>query len=163
MDKRPGILPEMIIPVGAIAFAIYYLSTVWSLPFQAKVVGLYVAGAIGFLSLILFIRFAREIMSGAKSFGLEGFFADPVSEGRRWGVLAATCLFIALLPVLGFVISLFLFVLSTVVLVGGMARLKTGLIISASMTAIAFAIFILFVKVRFPLTAVDTFLRDLVL
>lgn len=126
-------------------------------------VGIYVAAAIGVLSLILFVRFAREILSGAKSLGIRGFFDDPVSEGRRWGVLAATCLFIALMPVLGFVLSLFLFVLSTVILVGGMARLKVGLVIAFSMTAVAFGIFILFVNVRFPLSGIDIFLRDLVL
>lgn len=163
MSRRPGILPELIIPVGAIAFAIYYLYTVWALPFQAKVVGIYVASAIGLLSLVLFARFAREVFRGTKSLGFAGFFSDPVSEVRRWGILAATCLFIALMPALGFVVSLFLFVLACVLLVGGMERLRAGLIISASLTAIAFAIFILFVKVRFPLSGVDTFLRDLVL
>jgi hypothetical protein len=163
MDKRPGLLPELIIPIGAIAFGIYYLSTVWDLPFQAKVVGIYVSSAIAILSLILFVRFAREIWSGEKSFGFQGFFSDPVSEGRRWSVLVATLLFIGLMPVLGFAVTLFLFVFSTVILIGGMQRLKVALIAATSMTVVAFAIFILFVKVRFPLTIVDQTLRDLVL
>lgn len=163
MSKRPGVLPELIIPVGAIGFALYYLSTVWALPFQAKVVGIYVAAAIGLLSLVLFARFAREVFRGTKTLGFAGFFSDAANEGRRWGVLAATCLFIALMPVLGFVVSLFLFVFACVLIVGGLERVRAGLIISASLTAIAFAIFIVFVKVRFPLSGVDTFLRDLVL
>ena len=52
MDKRPGVIPELIIPVGAVLFGIYYLSTVWTLPFQAKVVGLYVTSGIVFLCAI---------------------------------------------------------------------------------------------------------------
>jgi hypothetical protein len=163
MDKRPGILPELIIPVGAVVFTIYYLATVQELPFQAKVVGIYVGGAIVLLSLILFARFAMEIFKGKKALNFHGFFSDPVSEGRRWGVLAATCLFIGLMPVVGFVVSLFAYVLVTVILVGGMARLRTALILATSLTAVAFFIFIIFVKVRFPLTGVDTFLRSLVL
>jgi hypothetical protein len=163
MDKRPGILPELIIPVGAILFALYYLSTVWTLPFQAKVVGIYVSAAIGILSLILFVRFAGQIARGKKDFSFHGFFSDPVSESRRWGAMGATILFIALMPVTGFALTLFVYVLTLVLLVGGREKMKAALIISTSITAIAFAIFILAVKVRFPQSAVDEFLKSLVL
>jgi hypothetical protein len=163
MEKRPGLIPELIIPVGAIAFGIYYLSTVWALPFQAKVVGIYVSAAIAILSLILFVRFARDLMKGRKSLTWNGFFSGPVDEGRRWGVLAASVLFIALMPVLGFTVALFLYVLSTVLLVGGKAKLRAALMMATGITAVGFAIFILFVKVRFPQTAVDEFLKSLVL
>lgn len=160
MDKRPGILPELIIPVGAIAFAIYYLSTVWQLPFQARVVGIYVAAAIGLLSLALFVRFARDVFGGGKSLGFAGFFSDPVSEGRRWSVLALTFAFIGLMPVVGFAVSIFAFVFSTVIVIGGMRRLKAAFILATCMTVVAFSIFILVVKVRFPLSAVDLALKD---
>lgn len=163
MDKRPGVIPELIIPVGAILFGIYYLSTVWTLPFQAKVVGLYVTSGIVFLCAILAVRFARELRSGEKSWGLRGFFSDPVTEGRRWGVLLATMLFIALMPILGFALALFLFVLSTVLLVGGKAKVKAAFIVATSITIISFGIFILFVKVRFPLSIIDETIKNLVL
>lgn len=163
MDKRPGLIPELIIPVGAILFGIYYLSTVWTLPFQAKVVGLYVTSGIVFLCAILGVRFARELRSGEKGWSLHGFFSDPVTDGRRWGVLVATMLFIALMPVLGFALALFLFVLSTVLLVGGKAKVKAALVVATSITIIAFGIFILFVKVRFPLSIIDETIKNLVL
>lgn len=163
MDKRPGLIPELIIPVGAIGFGIYYLSTVWHLPFQAKVVGLYVASGIAFLSFILFIRFARQLVRRERSFGFAGFFSDPVSEGRRWGVLALTFGFILLMPVLGFAVSIFLFVFSTVVIIGGTRRVLAALLTATGMTVVAFAIFILLVRVRFPTSIVDETLRNLVL
>lgn len=163
MDKKPGLLPELIIPVGAIAFAIYYLSTVWELPFQAKVVGIYVAGAIGILSLVLFIRFGRQVASGRKSLSFAGFFSDPVSEGRRWTVLALTLAFIGLMPVLGFTLSLFLFVFLSVIVIGGIERLKAAVITAVSLTSVAFLIFIVLVGVRFPVTVIDETLRDIFL
>jgi hypothetical protein len=163
MDKRPGVIPELIIPVGAIGFGIYYLSTVWALPFQAKVVGIYVSAAIAILSLILFVRFAGELMKGRKSLSWSGFFSSPADEGRRWGVMVATGLFIALLPVLGFALALFLYVLSTVLLVGGREKLMAALVMATSITTVAFTIFILFVRVRFPQSAIDEFLKSLVL
>lgn len=159
MEKRPGILPELIIPVGAIAFAIYYLSTVWDLPFQAKVLGLYVAAAIGILGLMLFVRFAREILSGQKSLGFAGFFSDPVSETRRWVVLALTIAFIVLMPTLGFAVSIFAFVFSTVLVIGGMQRLKAAVFTALGMTIIAFLVFIVLVKVRFPTNIIDQTLK----
>lgn len=161
MNKRPGILPELIIPVGTIAFAIYYLSTVWQLPFQAKVVGLYVASAIGILSLLLGIRFVREIATGAKSLGFAGFFSDPGAEARRWGVLGLTIAFILLMPVLGFVVTIFAFVFSTVIVIGGMQRLKAAIFTAIGMTTVAFLVFIVLVQVRFPTTAIDLTLKGL--
>jgi hypothetical protein len=163
MDKRPGVIPELIIPVAAILFALYYLSTVWALPFQAKVVGIYVSAAIGILSLILFVRFAGQIASRQKSLSFRGFFSEPVNEIRRWGVMGATALFIALMPFTGFVVTMFFYVLTIVLLVGGREKLRAAFIIAFSITAIAFAIFILAVNVRFPLSAVDELLKALVL
>ena len=163
MNNRPGIIPELIIPVGAILFGIYYLSTVWTLPFQAKVVGLYVTSGIALLCLILAVRFVRELRSGKKGWSFNGFFSDPVTEGRRWGVLLATILFIALMPLLGFALSLFLFVFSTVFLIGGRTRIKAAFWVATSITVIAFSVFILFVKVRFPLSIIDETIKNLVL
>ncbi len=163
MRDRPGLLPELIIPVFAIGFAIYYLSTVWELPFQAKVVGVYVSGAIGILSLILCIRFAREIISGAKALNWNGFLSAPQHETRRWATLVATVLFIGLMPVLGFALTLFVYVFVLVILVGGMQRLRQAFVISGILTATAFAVFILFVKVRFPQSIIDETLKALVL
>ena len=159
MEKRPGILPELIIPVGAIAFGIYYLSTVWGLPFQAKVVGIYVASAIAILSIILFIRFGREIWLGQKSLGFEGFFSDPVSEARRWSVLALTIGFIALMPVLGFVVTIFAFVFSAVIVIGGMQRIKAAFFTALGMTITAFFVFLVLVQVRFPTNIIDQTLK----
>jgi len=162
MEKRPGIFPELIIPIGSIAFGIYYLSTVWSLPFQAKVVGIYVASAIGILSFLLAIRFAREILTGKKSLGISGFFSDPVSETKRWSVLALTIAFIALMPVLGFAVSIFAFVFSTVIIIGGMERLKAAFFTALGMTVVAFLVFLVLVKVRFPTNVIDQTLLELV-
>ncbi|PWK62268.1 tripartite tricarboxylate transporter TctB family protein [Roseicyclus mahoneyensis] len=161
MDKRPGLLPELIIPIGTIAFAIYYLSTVWDLPFQAKVVGIYVASAIGILSFLLAIRFGREILTGAKSLGFAGFFSDPVSEGRRWGVLALSIGFILLMPVLGFVVTIFAFVFSTVIVIGGVQRLKAAFFTALGMSTVAFLVFLVLVQVRFPTNIIDQTLKGL--
>lgn len=161
MDKRPGLLPELIIPIGTIAFAIYYLSTVWDLPFQAKVVGIYVASAIGILSFLLVIRFGREIMTGAKSLGFAGFFSVPTSEARRWGVLALSSGFILLMPVLGFVVTIFAFVFSTVIVIGGMERLKAAFFTALGMSTVAFFVFLVLVQVRFPTNIIDQTLKGL--
>jgi hypothetical protein len=163
MRDRPGLLPELIIPVLSVAFAIYYLSTVWSLPFQAKVVGIACSGAIGVLTILLIIRFAGEVARGEKGMDFRGFFSTRAYEVKRWGVLAATILFIALMPVLGFTVTLFAYILTVVLLIAGMVRLKAALITATSLTAIAFVVFILLTNTRFPLTAVDTFLRGLVI
>jgi len=51
--KKETLGADLIIPVGTILFAVYYLYTVWDLPWQAKAAGLGIAGAMA-LVLVLF-------------------------------------------------------------------------------------------------------------
>lgn len=155
MDDKPGLLPELIIPVAGLGFAGYYLSTVWTLPFQAKIVGLFLAACLLLLAAILGLRFAAEFRGRRKSLSFQGFFSRPEYEVRRYAVLGAAVLMVALMPVLGFTVALFLFVAATTLAVGGLSRLPVALITAAALTAIAFGVFIVAVEVRFPLTVVD--------
>jgi hypothetical protein len=60
---------------------------------------------------------------------------------------------------LGFAISIFAFVFSTVLVIGGMQRLKAAVFTALGMTTIAFLVFIVLVKVRFPTNIIDQTLK----
>ncbi len=155
MRDKPGILPELIIPVVALAFAAYYVSTVWELPFQARVVGVFVGGGIAILSAALFVRFAYEVYTGRKGLGFNQFFSSPEFEFKRYGLILATVLLLLLMPVFGFALTLFLYVFGTVLMLGGIGRIGVAVAMAAAVTAIAFFVFIWLVRVRFPLSVID--------
>jgi hypothetical protein len=160
-QKRP-LGGELIIPVATILFAVYYISTVWELAWQANAVGLSIGGAMAVLLVILGVRFAREWARGEADFGL-GEVAYPLGTlGRRLAILAAAIGFILVMPYLGFTLSMFIFLMVGVMILSGFAQLKRGLVIALAVSLGGYFLFIVFVGARFPLGPVEHFLRSLV-
>lgn len=155
MHDRPGILPELVIPIGGLLFSLYYVSTVQDLPFQARVVGVYISVALFALALLLFIRFVRDVIAGRRSLGVQGFLSRTDVEMKRWLVFGSALLLVVLMPIFGFVLSLFLFVATTAFIIGGVARLPMAVLTATVLTSIAFGVFIVLVEVRFPLSEID--------
>jgi hypothetical protein len=155
MSEKPGILPELIIPIASVAFALYYMSTVLELPFQAKLVGVSLTFGLILLTLILFVRFVLEIRRGEKEISFNGFFSSAEFEAKRFSVLGMTILFIAMMPFLGFAAALFLFIFGNIIILGGIRRVGLAVVTATTLTAIGFSVFILAVGVRFPLSVLD--------
>lgn len=156
--KRP-LGGELIIPVGAIVFAIYYTSTVWELAWQANAVGLSIGGAMAVLLVILAVRFAREWARGDADFSL-GEVAYPLATlARRLAILAAATGFILMMPYLGFTLSMFIFLTVSVMILSGFAELKRGILMALAVSLGGYLLFIVFVGARFPQGPVENLLR----
>ena len=159
--KRP-LGGELIIPVAALAFAIYYTSTVWELAWQANAVGLSVGGGIVILLVILGVRFAREWAWGEADFSL-GDVAYPLSLlARRLAILAAATGFILVMPYLGFTLSMFIFLIVGVMILSGLEQLRWGIVLALAVSLGGYFLFIVFVGARFPQGPVERLLSFLV-
>jgi hypothetical protein len=159
--KRP-LGGELIIPVAAITFAIYYTSTVWELAWQANAVGLSVGSGIVILLVILGVRFAREWARGEANFSL-GEVAYPLSLlVRRLAILAAATGFILVMPYLGFTLSMFMFLVVGVMVLSGFEQLKWGIVLALAVSLGGYLLFIVFVGARFPQGPVERLLSFLV-
>jgi len=155
MRDKPGILPELLIPLISVGFAAYYVSTVWNLPFQARVVGVFVGSGIAILSVLLFLRFAYEVVKGEKSISFDRFFSAPEFEYKRYGLVISTVAMLLLMPYFGFTLTLFLYVLVNVLMLGGFGKAGIALMTATGITLIAFLVFIWLVRTRFPLSVID--------
>jgi hypothetical protein len=141
---------ELIIPIGTIAFAVYYLYTIWELPWQAGAAGLGITGAMAIVLAVLGIRFFAEWRRGAADLALGDLVHPLTSFVQRVGLLLAALGFIFAMNYLGFTISLFLFLMVGIVLLSGFAHLRKGLILAACVSLGGYLLFILFVRARFP-------------
>ena len=167
-DAGPGIVPEkkqplgadLIIPVGTILFAIYYLSTVWDLPWQAKAAGLGIAGAMVIVLALLGVRFFREWSEGLGDLGLGSLVSPPAILWQRLGLLVAALAFILVMPFVGFTIGLFLFLMAGMIILSGLAELKSAAIIALLVSIGGYLLFIVFVRARFPHGPVETLLSS---
>ncbi len=159
-SKRP-LAQDLILPVFGAGFAIYYLSTVWELPWQASSAGIAIISAMAVLLVLLAFRFLGEWRRGEAELRF-GELVHPWSVFvRRLAVLGLALAFIYTMPIFGFTIGLFLFLLLGIVLLSGFAYLRQALLIAAGVSLAGFALFILFVRARFPLGPFERFVASL--
>jgi hypothetical protein len=160
-ERRQALGAELIIPVGTILFAGYYLYTVWELPWQAKAAGLGIAGAMALVLLLLAIRFVGELAAGRADLGLGDLVVPRVTLAQRLGLLAAALAFVFAMPLIGFTLGLFLFLMTGMIILSGLSQLKSGLIIALLVSLAGYLLFIVFIQARFPHGPVEAFLGSL--
>jgi hypothetical protein len=165
-DAEPGTAPEekqalgadLIIPVGTILFAVYYLYTVWDLPWQAKTAGLGIAGAMAIVLALLAVRFVREWSAGRANLGLGDLACPTVTLAQRLGLLAAAAAFVFAMPLVGFTLGLFLFLMAGMIILSGLSQLKSATIIALLVSLGGYLLFIVLIRARFPQGPVETLL-----
>lgn len=156
--KKGALGAELIIPVGTILFATYYLYTVWDLPWQARSAGLGIAAAMAIVLALLAIRFARDWTAGRTHLGLGSLTSPTLTLAQRLGLLAAALVFVFVMPLTGFTLGLFLFLMAGMMILSGVSQLKAALLISLLVSLGGYLLFIVFVRARFPHGPVETLL-----
>ena len=152
---------ELVIPVGAFLFTIYYFSTIVDVPWTAQVSALFVGTILIVLIGVFLFRTVKELRAGDADLGMGRLF-EPVSFiPKRIALFALTLGFIILVQYLGFTITAFLFLCSAMLLLSN--GKKKGLIVSLC-TVLAFggwALFIWAFETRFPAGPFETLMQGL--
>ncbi|MDI7259114.1 MAG: tripartite tricarboxylate transporter TctB family protein [Thermodesulfobacteriota bacterium] len=147
--KQKPIGADLVIPVLAIGFTIYYLSTTWNLRWEAKMSGLAVGGVLLILIAILLVRTALQVKRGKATLGMGRLLQPLESQSRRFGLIAAIVAFIAALPYLGFTLAIFCFMCSALLILG--VRKPLLLLVTAfSVATGGYVGFIVILNTRFP-------------
>ncbi|HET7634355.1 MAG TPA: tripartite tricarboxylate transporter TctB family protein [Burkholderiales bacterium] len=115
--KRPA-GADLIIPLLAAAFAVYYMSTIWHLPWEAKANGLVLGSVLLFLVALFFVLTARSLLRGAISLSLSRLFEPRQFQTQRWGLVVLMIGFIAVIPYFGFTLTIFLFLVLAMLVLG---------------------------------------------
>ena len=141
---------ELVIPVLAIVFTIYFFSTIWNSPWTAQVSAFLVGGILLLVCAIFIARTVLMLKSGEGGLGFANLFNTEDIRSGRIGLLATTLGFCIFIDELGFTLTTFLFLsLSMVILSKGK---NAGFITftSALMALGGWAVFILAFDTRFP-------------
>jgi len=159
--KKETLGADLIIPVGTILFALYYLHTVWALPWQAKAAGLGIAGAMAIVLVLLAIRFYRSWSAGRAHLGLGDLAFPTVTLAQRLGLLAAALAFIFVMPLTGFTLGLFLFLMAGIIMLSGLTQLKSATLIALLVSIAGYLLFIVAIRARFPHGPVENLLASI--
>jgi hypothetical protein len=136
--------------VLAVAFTLYFFTTIWNSPWTAQVNAFLIGGILLLVCAIFFVRSIFWLRSGEANLGMNNLFSmDDIRTGRI-GLFLTTLGFCIFIDWLGFTLTTFLFLfLSMVILSKGEYWIR-ALMASAALSLGGWAVFIWAFQTRFP-------------
>ena len=161
-DDKKAIGGELLIPVLAFFFTLYYFWTILDVPWSAQVSAFFVGSILTALLIIFFIRTAGAVRRGEASLKIGPLF-DPISfVPKRLALLGLTLGFIFIVQYLGFTITVFLFLSSAMLLLSNGQKKRFIIILSATLALAGWALFIWAFETRFPAGPFENMMRGLI-
>lgn len=152
---------ELIIPVAAIAFTVYYFTTILDVPWSAQVSAFFIGSILILLIIVYFIRTAVELCRGEVSLRL-GQIYEPVSFiPRRIALAALTIGYIVFIRWGGFTLTTFVFLALAMMCLNEGRRKGLILILSAVFAIGGWLLFIFAFETRFPAGPFEQFMKGL--
>lgn len=141
---------EFVIPVLAVAFTLYYFSTIWNSPWTAQVSAFAVGGILLLVCGIFLFKSVIWLIRGDASLSLGNLVGmDDIRTGRI-GLIAATVAYTVFIERLGFTLTTFLFLTTAMLILAKGRRPVFITAISATMALGGWAVFIWAFDTRFP-------------
>jgi hypothetical protein len=163
-SSRPGSTPslgaDLVIPGLAVALTVYFFFTIYDLPWEAKANAFAIGGVLLLLVAIFVARIAMKVARGEATLGFEKLLDRPSAQWKRLWLLVSLTAFIALLPWLGFTLSLFLGMLASM-LVMGVREPKPLLGTALGVAVCCYLMFIALLDTNFPHGPVEKMLAPL--
>jgi hypothetical protein len=150
---------ELIIPVAALLFTIYYFYTIVDAPWTAQVAALIVGTVLIVLILLFFVKCIRWIKSGEGSLNFDTLIQPKSFVIKRIGLLGLTITYIFVVSTLGFTITTFLFLCTTMLLLSDGRKKRIIFTLSAILSLGGYLLFILAFKTRFPAGPFETLMK----
>ena len=159
--KSKSVGSELIIPIVALFFTIYYFFTILDAPWTAQVAA-FIVGALLIIFVIAFIvRSIKLIKTGGGSLGFEDLIAPKNLVSKRLRILGLTFVFIFTVPYLGFTITTFLFLSVAMMVLSNFHNKLFIVLLSAGLSLGGYLLFILAFETRFPAGPFETFMKGL--
>ncbi|MHA1527539.1 MAG: tripartite tricarboxylate transporter TctB family protein [Alphaproteobacteria bacterium] len=141
---------ELVIPVMAIAFSLYFFSTILESPWTAQVSAFMIGGVLIALCLGFIVKTALAVAGGSASLGLGDLVRRDDWRSGRIGLLGATVGYVILIDWGGFTLTTFTFLAISMAILSRGRRLGLIVPVSAAMALGGWALFIVAFDTRFP-------------
>jgi hypothetical protein len=114
----PALGPHFIIPLLASALTVYYLVSTANLIWEARSTGTYIGVTLLALCAVQFIKLGLKVKRGEGTIGFGDLVEDSFYNRLRLALLILIVAFVALLPVIGTTLGLFLVLIAMVRMMG---------------------------------------------
>ncbi len=164
-DKPRNILPDLIIPVLALGFTGYYLTTITEVPWISQASAIVVSSLLTLAILAYIVRTVyrlnqgTEIIQITESLHVLLGYRDTII--KRLGLLALAVGYVGFIDYLGLTLTTFLFLFAAISLLSTLANWKRALLISVASSVIGYIVFLYFFKTRFPMGPIENWLEGI--
>ncbi len=149
-DHRRTVGPDLIIPVAAIAFTLYYFSTILDSPWTAQVSAFFIGTILLALCLVFIIKTILSLAQGTARFSFAKFVTRADITSGRLAVFVLTILYIVVIEWLGFTLTTFAFLVLSMASLNKGKRLGMILVASLCLVTAGYLLFIVAFDTRFP-------------
>jgi len=160
VSQKAPLGADLVIPVLALAFAIYFFWSIADLAWEAKANGVVIGSLLVGLVAIQMARIAIRVARGQGDLRTDPLWQPREVLFKRIGMVAVTVAFIGLLQLLGLTLSLLVAMAAALTLMG-VRKVSTVLAISFSVAAAAYVLFIAVLDSAFPHGPIEQLLARL--
>jgi hypothetical protein len=141
---------ELVIPGFAVAFTLYYFSTIWNSPWTAQVGAFLIGGVLLGLCALFAVKIVLAMHRGEASFTFANLVTMEDWRVGRVGLLATTVAYCWFIEDFGFTLTTFLFLFLSMVILNRGSRIALSALVAAVMALGGWALFIWAFDTRFP-------------
>jgi hypothetical protein len=160
--RRRDLGAELIIPVVALAFTLYYFHSIAEAPWTAKVSTYLIGGILILLVAIFAVKCAIGAIRDGARFGFGVLLAPGSLLPQRLALLVITVGYVYALEFGGFTLTTFVFLYLAMLLLGGRAVLRTALLLATAYAIGGYLLFILAFDTRFPRGPFETLVERVI-
>ncbi len=160
-DEPRNVLPDLVIPVLAVGFTAYYLSTITHVPWIAQASAVTVSVLLLAAIAAWAARTVYHIRRGRERLALAAPAMDARVSARRAALLLLSVAYVAVIDTLGFTLTTLAFVFLGIVLLSSLANWRRAALVAAFSAVAGYVVFIHFFETRFPRGPVENALRGL--
>lgn len=159
--ERKSIGSELIIPVAALLFTIYYFYTIIDAPWTAQVAA-FIVGSILIVLIMLFLaKCIRWITTGEGTLNFDTIINPKSFLIKRLGLLGLTIAYTFVVSRLGFTITTFIFLFMAMLLLSDGHKKRFIFSLSLLLSLGGYLLFIVAFKTRFPAGPFETLMKGL--
>lgn len=148
-DQAPALGADLVIPVLALAFAVYFFISISGLVWEAKANGVIIGSVLVVLCIAQLLRIGFAVARGKGNLRADPLWQPRDALGKRVAMVLVTIAFIVTIEWLGLTLGLLLGMLASLWFMG-VRKPKVLFGISITVAAAAYLLFILTLDSAFP-------------
>ena len=159
-SKKKGVGAELIIPLAALLFTLYYFWTIWKSPWTAQVSAFFIGTILILLVVVFVLKTSIALYRHEANLGIGELLAPRSLLPVRVTLLLLTIGYVIVVKWGGFTLTTWGFLFGAMLILNRGRRKRLILMLSAALALSGYLLFIVAFETRFPRGPFETFMRS---